>query len=113
MLDYKGRVAEATGANMFLVQNGELHTPTTECILNGITRLTIIDLAKEAGIKVVEREIQPEEFANTQEVFLTGSAAEVTPVGQIDDHKFTVGPVTKRLREDYHNLVRGIKKAAA
>lgn len=113
MLDYKGRVAEATGANMFLVQNGELHTPTTECILNGITRLTIIDLAKEAGIKVVEREIQPEEFAKTQEVFLTGSAAEVTPVGQIDDYKFTVGPVTKRLREDYHNLVRGIKKAAA
>lgn len=113
MLDYKGRVAEATGANIFLVQNGELHTPTPECILNGITRLTIIDLAKEAGIKVVEREIQPEEFAKTQEVFLTGSAAEVTPVGKIDDHTFTVGPVTKRLREDYHNLVRGIKKAAA
>lgn len=113
MLDYKGRVAEATGANIFLVQNGELHTPTPECILNGITRLTIIDLAKEAGIKVVEREIQPEEFANTQEVFLTGSAAEVTPVGQIDDKRFGVGPVTKRLREDYHNLVRGIKKAVA
>lgn len=113
MLDYKHRVAEATGANIFLVQNGELHTPTTECILNGITRLTVIDLAKQAGIKVVEREIQPEEFANTQEVFLTGSAVEVTPVGAIDDYKFTVGPVTKRLREDYNNLVRGIKKAAA
>lgn len=113
MLDFKGRVAEATGANIFLVQNGELHTPDPECILNGITRQTIIQLAEEAGIKVVVRDIQPEEFAKTQEVFLTGSAAEVTPVGQIDDFKFTVGPVTKRLREDYHNLVRGIKKAAA
>lgn len=108
MLDYRGLVAEATGANIFLVQNGELHTPTTECVLNGITRQTVMELARNAGIKVVERNISPEEFTNTQEVFLTGSAAEVTPVGVIDEHKFTVGPVTKRLRDDYHNLVRGI-----
>jgi branched-chain amino acid aminotransferase len=112
MLDYKDRVAEATGANIFLVQNGELHTPTPECILNGITRQTVMQLARDAGIKVVEREILPEEFAKTQEVFLTGSAAEVTPVGAIDDYKFTVGPVTRRLMDDYTNLVMGVKKAA-
>lgn len=106
MLDYKGRIAEATGANMFLVQNGELHTPTTECILNGITRLTVIDLARKAGIKVVEREMYPQEFANTQEVFLTGSAAEITPVGQIDDYTFTVGPVTHALMDAYSAEVR-------
>ena len=109
MLDYRGLVAEATGANIFLVMNGELHTPTTECILNGITRLTIIDLAREAGIKVVERQIKPEEFANAQEVFLTGSAAEVTPIGSIDDYKFTPGKVTKLLSEAYSDLVRGKK----
>lgn len=107
MLDYKDRIAEATGANIFLVQNGELHTPTTECILNGITRQTVMQLARNAGIKVVEREIYPDEFAKTQEVFLTGSAAEVTPVGAIDDYRFTVGPVTRKLMEDYRNLVTG------
>lgn len=112
MLDYKDRVAEATGANIFLVQNGELHTPTTECILNGITRQTVMQLARDAGIRVVERDILPEEFARTQEVFLTGSAVEVTPVGEIDDYRFTVGPVSRRLMEDYHNLVTGVRKAA-
>ena len=112
MLDYQGRVAEATGANIFLVQNGELHTPTPECILNGITRQTVMDLARQRGIKVVEREIQPEELASTQEVFLTGSAAEVSPVGQIDDHRFTVGEVTRQLMDDYHALVTR-KQAAA
>lgn len=113
MLDFKDRVAEATGANIFLVQNGELHTPTTECILNGITRQTVMTLAREAGIKVIEREILPAEFAHTQEVFLTGSAAEVTPVGVIDDYRFTVGPVTRRLMDDYHNLVTGKHKQPA
>lgn len=112
MLDYKDRVAEATGANIFLVQNGELHTPTPECILNGITRQTVMQLARDAGIKVVEREILPEEFAKTDEVFLTGSAAEVTPVGEIDEYKFTVGPITRRLMDDYTNLVMGVRKAA-
>jgi branched-chain amino acid aminotransferase len=107
MLDYKDCIAEATGANIFLVQNGQLHTPTTECILNGITRQTVMQLARDAGIKVVEREIKPAELAHTQEVFLTGSAAEVTPVGKIDNHRFTVGPITRKLMEDYHNLVTG------
>lgn len=113
MLDYRGLIAEATGANVFLVMNGELHTPQPDCFLNGITRLTVIDLAKKRGIKVVERHIKPEELANTQEVFLTGTAAEITPVGSIADYKFTVGPVTHQLMDDYHNLVRGKKSAAA
>ncbi len=106
MLDYRGYIAEATGANMFLVMNGELHTPTPDCFLNGITRLTVIDLAKKRGIKVVERHIKPEELAHAQEVFITGSAAEVTPIGSIEHYTFTVGPVTKQLMQDYSDLVR-------
>lgn len=106
MFDYRGLIAEATGANVFLVINGQLHTPTTECILNGITRLTVIDLAKARGIKVVERHIKPEELVNAQEVFLTGTAAEITPIGSIGDYKFTVGDVTKQLMADYEALVR-------
>lgn len=101
MLDYRGLLSEATGANLFLVMNGELHTPTPDCFLDGITRRTVMQLARDAGIKVVERQIKPEELANTQEVFLTGTAAEVTPIGQIGDQKFTVGPVTKKLIEIY------------
>ena len=84
MLDWRGQLAEGTGANIFLVINGELHTPTPDCFLNGITRQTVIGLAKARGIKVVERAIMPEELAKADEVFLTGSAAEVTPVGEID-----------------------------
>lgn len=106
MLDYRGYIAEATGANMFLVMGGEIHTPTPDCFLDGITRRTVIDLAKENGLKVVERHILPAELANTQEVFLTGTAAEVTPVGQIDDYTFTVGNITKTLMQAYHELVR-------
>lgn len=106
MLDYRGYIAEATGANMFFVFNGELHTPTPDCFLNGITRRTVMDLARKAGITVVERHIKPEELVSAQEVFLTGTAAEVTPVGAIDGHSFTVGPVTRRLMDDYGNLVR-------
>ena len=83
MLDWRGQLAEGTGANIFLVINGELHTPTPDCFLNGITRQTVIGLAKKRGIKVVERAIMPEELAKAEEVFLTGSAAEVTPVGEI------------------------------
>jgi branched-chain amino acid aminotransferase len=113
MLDYRGQVAEATGANIFLVQNGELHTPTPDCFLDGITRRTVIGLAKARGIKVVERAIMPEEFAKTQEVFLTGTAVEVTPVGEIGPYKFTVGPVTRQLMEDYERLVRDGKASAA
>jgi len=106
MLDYRGYVAELTGANIFLVQDGEIHTPTPDCFLDGITRRTAIDLAKKRQLKVIERHIKPVEFAHTQEVFITGTAAEIKPVGAIDDYQFTVGPVTKGLIEDYTALVR-------
>lgn len=107
MLDYRGYLAEATGANLFLVMDGKIHTPKPDCFLDGITRRTVIDLAKARGIEVVERHIQPDELANTQEVFLTGTAAEVTPVGQIGDHRFTPGRVCEMLVKDYDALVRG------
>jgi branched-chain amino acid aminotransferase len=113
MLDYRGRVAESTGSNIFLVQNGELHTPEADCFLNGITRQTVIALARARGIKVTERAIVPEEFAKTQEVFLTGTAVEVTPVGSIGPYQFTVGPVTRQMMEDYERLVRDGKTAAS
>lgn len=101
MLDYRGLLSEATGANLFLVMDGKIHTPTPDCFLDGITRRTVIDLAREGGIEVIERQIKPEELKNAQEVFLTGTAAEVTPIGQIGEQKFTVGPVTKKLMDAY------------
>ncbi|ALJ36975.1 branched-chain amino acid aminotransferase [Azospirillum brasilense] len=107
MLDYRGYLAEATGANLFLVMDGKIHTPKPDCFLDGITRRTVIDLAKARGIEVVERHIQPDELANTQEVFLTGTAAEVTPVGRIGDYRFTPGRVCETLVKDYDALVRG------
>lgn len=113
MLDYRGLVAEATGANIFLVMNGEIHTPVPDCFLDGITRRTVIGLARRRGFTIVERAIQPEEFARTQEVFLTGTAAEITPVGEIDEFRFTPGPVTAALIEDYDALVRGHAGVAA
>lgn len=103
-LDWRGQIAEATAANIFLVIDGELHTPTPDCFLNGITRLTVIDLAREAGFKLHERAIMPEELARAQEVFLTGSAYEIVPVGKIDHHQFTPGPVTAALQNMYHTL---------
>lgn len=106
MHDYKGRLSEATGANLFLVLNGELHTPTPETILNGITRQTVMDLARKRGLTVVEREIWPEELARASEVFLTGTAVEVQPVGAIDAREYPVGPVTQGLMADYAALVR-------
>lgn len=106
MLDYKGRLSEATGANLFLLINGELHTPTVECILNGITRQTVMELAKKRGIKVVERELYPDELAKASEVFLTGTAVEVQPVGAIDAREYPLGPVTQQLQVDYAALVR-------
>lgn len=106
MHDYKGRLSEATGANLFLVLNGELHTPTTETILNGITRQTVMALARKRGIKVVEREIWPDELAKASEVFLTGTAVEVQPVASIDKLQYEVGPVTQQLVADYAALVR-------
>ncbi|HEY0832881.1 MAG TPA: branched-chain amino acid aminotransferase [Azospirillum sp.] len=106
MLDYRGLLAEATGANLFLVIDGAIHTPTPDCFLDGITRRTVIDLAKKRGIPVIERPIKPEELATAQEVFLTGTAAEVTPVGQIGEHHFTPGRVCEALIKDYDAAVR-------
>ena len=106
MLDYRGRVAEATGANIFLVKDGVLHTPVADCFLDGITRRTVIDLARRRGFDIVERAVMPEDLAGPDEVFLTGTAAEVTPVGQIDENLYTPGPVTQALLEDYENTVR-------
>jgi len=109
MLDWRGQLAEGTGANIFLVINCELHTPTPDCFLNGITRQTVIGLAKQRGITVVERAIMPEELAKAEEVFLTGSAAEVTPVGEvIGDHghyRFTPGTICRLMWEDYDRIV--------
>jgi branched-chain amino acid aminotransferase len=101
MLDWQGRVAEATGANVFFVKDGEIHTPLADCFLDGITRRTVIGLAKARGINVIERRIMPEEMAGFEQCFLTGSAAEVTPVSEVGDYKFTVGDITKTLMDDY------------
>lgn len=106
MLDYRGRVAELTGANFFMVKNGEIHTPEADCFLNGITRRTIIDIARESGIKVTERAIMPDELKAIDECFATGTAAEVTAIGKIDDIEYKVGPVTRLIREKYETLVR-------
>ena len=114
MLDYRGQIAEATGANVFLVQDGVLHTPTPDCFLDGITRRTVIELARARQLKVVERAILPEELAKTQEVFLTGTAAEVTPVGRRSTTiTFTVGQITHNLMDDYARLVRAEPEASA
>ena len=101
MLDWRGQLAEATGANLFLVIDGKLHTPKPDCFLDGITRQSVIGLAKARGLEVVERAIWPEELAQATEVFITGTAAEVTPVGQIDQHSFTPGRVCEMLIEDF------------
>jgi len=106
MLDWRGRVAEATGANIFFVfGDGRLHTPVPDCFLDGITRRTVIDLARARGIEVVERIVMPDELGKASEVFLTGTAAEVTPVGRIDEHTYTPGELTKTLMADYEKTV--------
>lgn len=107
MLDHEGFVAESTGANIFCVKDGTLHTPLADRFLNGLTRQTVIELAKDFGIPVEERRIKPEELESFEEIFLTGSAAEVTPVGKIDALTYTVGPVTKKLMQGYTDLVNG------
>ena len=112
MLDWRGQVAESTGANIFLVIDGTIHTPTPDCFLDGITRRTVMDLARQRQIKVVERAIMPDEFARAQEVFLTGTAAEITPVGSIDKFSFTPGQVTQTLLADFEKLTRAPAKAA-
>lgn len=106
MLDWRGYLAETTSSNFFLVINGEVHTPIADCFLDGITRRTVIDLAKKAGFKLIERRILPEEMADAQEAFMTGTAAEITPVASVDKYQFSIGPVTKRLMSDYEKLVR-------
>jgi branched-chain amino acid aminotransferase len=106
MFDYRGYVAEATGANIFFVKDGEVHTPLADAFLNGITRQTVIDIARAKGIEVVVRHIRPEELSTFSECFLTGSAAEVTPVQQIGEYTFTPGDLSLGLMEDYGKLVR-------
>ncbi len=114
MLDWRGQVAEATGANIFLVMpDGRLHTPFPDCFLDGITRRTVIDLARARGIEVVERAIRPEELADAREVFLTGTAAEVTPVGEIDQYRFTPGEVTRLMIADYEAITGQTRSAAS
>lgn len=112
MLDYRGNVAEATGANVFFLKDGVLHTPTPDCFLDGITRRTVIGLARARGIEVVERTISPDELAEFEECFLTGTAAEVTPVGEIGPHTFKVGDVTRALVTDYKSAVHPGKAQA-
>ncbi len=110
MLDYRGYVSEATGANIFMTFGDDrLHTPTPDCFLDGITRQTVITLAKARGIEVIERTIMPDELEKAEQIFLTGTAAEVTPVGRIDDHTYVVGDMTRSLREDYETLVGKIR----
>ncbi|MEM6619808.1 MAG: branched-chain amino acid aminotransferase [Pseudomonadota bacterium] len=105
-MDYRGYVAEATGANIFFVKDGVVHTPKPDCFLNGITRQTVIGMLKDRQIEVQERHIMPEEMEGFEQCWLTGTAAEVTPVGQIGDYHFEVGPLTRSVAEDYEKLVR-------
>ncbi len=107
MLDWRGQVAEATGANAFFVRDGKIYTPTPDCFLDGITRRTVIDLARQRGIEVVEKAIWPEELESFEQFFLTGSAAEVTAVQSAGPWSFEVGDLTRQLQADYDALVNG------
>ena len=113
MLDYRGRVAECTGANLFLIKDGAIHTPEPDCFLDGITRRTVIGLAKARGIKVIERPIMPEELGTFSECFITGTAAEVTPVSEIGAHTYKPAQICENLLNDYMALVRPKKRVAA
>lgn len=113
MLDYRGLVAEATGANIFMVKDGQIRTPIPDCFLNGLTRQTVIELARQLKLPIEETRIKPEELKQADEIFLTGTAAEVTAVGRIDDVEFKVGPVTRQLRDTYESLVRSKQAKAA
>jgi branched-chain amino acid aminotransferase len=113
MLDWRGQIAEATGANIFFVKDGVLHTPLPDCFLDGITRRTVIGLAKQRGLKVIARAIMPEEMADFSECFITGTAAEVTPVSEIGPYRFTIGDITRTLMDDYSALVRPAKAGTA
>ncbi|MGI4876607.1 MAG: branched-chain amino acid aminotransferase [Janthinobacterium lividum] len=111
MLDWRGQVAEATGANIFFVKDGVLHTPLPDCFLDGITRRTVIGLARQRGLDVVERAIWPEELEDFEQAFLTGSAAEVTPLAEIGPWRFEIGALTRQLQADYRDHVRGVALA--
>jgi branched-chain amino acid aminotransferase len=108
MLDYRGYVAEGTGANIFFIKDNDIHTPIPDCFLNGITRQTVIEMLSSQGFNIIERHIMPDEISNYDEAFLTGTAAEITPLQSIDEVKFKTGDGTKNFKfmQDYHNLVR-------
>jgi branched-chain amino acid aminotransferase len=112
MLDWQGRIAECTGANVFFIRDGAVHTPIADCFLAGITRATVIDLARRRGFEVIERRIKPEEMEGFTECFITGSAAEVTPVSEIGPYRFQPGTMTKVLMDDYSAEVQPKAKAA-
>ena len=112
MLDWQGRVAECTGANIFFTRDGALHTPIADCFLNGITRQTTIEIAKTQGLEVIERRIMPEELKTFNECFIVGSAAEVTPVAEIGTYRFKPGNISRTLMDAYTNAVRTSAKAA-
>lgn len=107
MMDYRGYVAEATGANVFFVRDGAVHTPTPDCFLNGITRQTVIGLMRDKGIEVIERHIMPDELESFEQCWLTGTAAEVTPVGEIGPYNFEVGALVQDVAKSYEQVVRG------
>jgi branched-chain amino acid aminotransferase len=113
MLDWRGQVAECTGANIFFVKDGKIHTPTPDCFLDGITRKTVVDLARRRGIEVVERRVMPDELDGFSECFITGTAAEVTAVSEIARWRFAPGAITQRLMDDYTAEVQPKGKAAA
>ena len=113
MYDYRGYVAEATGANVFFIKDGVIHTPTPDCFLDGVTRRTVIELAKKRGYQIIERHIMPDELSSFSECFITGTAAEVTPVGEIGPHRYMPGVITATLFEDYMSLVNPKAKLKA
>jgi branched-chain amino acid aminotransferase len=112
MYDWQGRVAECTGANVFFIKDGVLHTPIADCFLAGLTRETVIEIAKRRGVEVAERRIMPEELPSFSECFITGTAAEITPVGEIGAHKYTPGNLTGALIDDFTAAVQPKAKAA-
>lgn len=113
MLDTAGNVAEATGANVFFIRDGVIYTPAPDCFLDGITRRSVIDLARARGVEVIETRIRPDQLPTFSECFVTGTAAEVTPVGEIGEHRFTPGPITFDLMERYSERVRAPAREAA
>jgi branched-chain amino acid aminotransferase len=112
MLDWQGRVAECTGANIFFTRDGAIHTPIADCFLNGLTRQTVIAIAKQQGMEVIESRIMPDELPSYNECFIVGSAAEVTPISEIGPYKFRPGNISRTLMDAYSNAVRVPAKAA-